>query len=208
VGRKIGLTSKTVQKQVGVDQPDFGMLYADMGYGSGDEVEYKTLIQPKVESEICLVLQRDLTFNRHNIQDIINATAYALPSIEIVDSRIKDWDIKIYDTIADNASSAMFVLGSRPVKLSKIDLEMCGMSLEVNGQLVSSGAGMACMGNPLNAAIWLADKCVEMGMPLRAGDIIMTGALGPFVNVRPGDSIRTKIEGLGEVNVHFTNENK
>ncbi len=203
-GRKVGLTSKSVQQQLGVDQPDFGMLFADMAYGSGDIIDSSLLLQPKAEAEIALILEKDLTFEKHTVQDIINATAYALPSIEIVDSRIKDWKIKIYDTIADNASSAMYVLGSTPVPLSKIDFELCGMVMERMGEPVSTGAGIACLGNPLNAAVWLADKMVEVGMPLKAGDIVLTGALGPMVNINAGDSIRCRISGLGEINIHFS----
>ena len=203
-GRKIGLTSKSVQTQLGVDQPDFGMLFADMAYGSGDIIDSSLLLQPKAEAEICLVLEKDLSFEKHTVQDIIAATAYALPSIEIVDSRIKDWKIKIYDTIADNASSAMYVLGSTPIPLSKIDVELCGMVIERMGEPVSTGAGIACLGNPLNAAVWLADKMVEVGMPLKAGDLILTGALGPMININPGDSIRSRISGLGEINIHFS----
>ncbi len=204
IGRKIGLTSKVVQKQLGVDQPDFGMLFDDMAYGSGDEIDTSRLLQPKAEGEICLVLEKDLTFEKHTTNDIIAATAYALPAIEIVDSRILDWNIQIYDTIADNASSAMLALGSTPVTLSKIDLELCGMVIEKMGQPVSSGAGLACLGNPLNAAVWLADKMVELGQPLQAGDLILTGSLGPMAPIKSGDSFRARFSGLGNLDIHFS----
>lgn len=207
-GRKIGLTSKSVQQQIGVDQPDFGMLFADMAYGSGEEIDTSLLLQPKVETEIAFVLEKDLNYERHTFTDIINATAYALPCIEVADSRVKDWDIKLFDTVADNASAGCFVTGSTPIKLSAVDMEMCGMTMECNGEVVSTGAGLACLGNPLNAAVWLANKMVEVNMPLKAGDIILSGALGPMVAVKPGDSFRASISGLGSVSIHFNSNTK
>ncbi|MEO1408403.1 MAG: fumarylacetoacetate hydrolase family protein [Bacteroidota bacterium] len=204
IGRKIGLTSRAVQKQLGVDQPDYGMLFADCCYASGAEIDYQQLLQPRAEGEIALVLERDLLHEKHTVQDIVSATAYALPAIEIVDSRIRDWNIHIYDSIADNASSGLVALGTQPVALHQLDLELCGMVLERAGQAVATGAGIACLGNPLNAALWLADKLVELGQPLRAGDLLLTGALGPMVNIRPGDALRARFRGLGSVDIHFT----
>jgi len=186
IGKKIGLTSPSVQKQLGVDQPDFGALFADMAYGSSEEIDIKTLLQPKAEAEIALVLEKDLTQSKHNYVDIINATAYALPCIEIADSRIKDWDIRFFDTVADNASAGCFVLGSTPVSLSQLDLEMCGMKMERNGE------------------VWLADKMVACNNALQAGDIILSGALGPMVNVTAGDSFKATISGLGSVQIYFS----
>ncbi|KGB56283.1 4-oxalocrotonate decarboxylase [Sphingopyxis sp. LC81] len=202
-GRKIGLTSASVQKQLGVDQPDYGMLFADMAWDDGAEVPIDAILQPKVEAEVALVLERDLPHERHTVADIISATAYALPGIEIVGSRIADWKIGIVDTIADNASSGGFVLGSSPRLLRQLDLRLCGMVLEVNGQVQSSGAGRACLGNPLNAARWLADMMVAKGRPLQAGDIILTGALGPMATVRSGHAVDVRISGLGDVSVRF-----
>lgn len=204
VGRKIGLTSLSVQKQLGVDSPDFGALFASMAVGHGEEIAANRLLQPKVEAEIALVLERDLTHSRHTVADIITATAYALPAIEIVGSRIANWDIRLTDTVADNASSGLFVLGSRPVKLSKFDLIGCGMVMERRGDQVSTGIGAACLGNPLNAAVWLANCMVALGAPLRAGDVLMTGALGPMVVAQPGDVFSANIEGLGAVNAVFS----
>ncbi|WNC71335.1 fumarylacetoacetate hydrolase family protein [Thalassotalea psychrophila] len=203
VGVKAGLTSKSVQSQLGVDQPDFGVLYADMFIGDGETVAIDAVLQPKVEAEIALVLKNDIDVVNPTIVDIINATAYALPAIEIVGSRIAEWNINIVDTIADNASSGLFVLGSKPVALSDLDLRLCGMVMERRGEQVSTGAGQACLGNPLNAAVWLAKTFVENGTPLKAGDIILTGALGPMVQVAPGDVIDTRISGLGSVRVAF-----
>ena len=203
VGRKIGLTSKSVQKQLGVDSPDFGMLYADMALGDGEDVALGRVMQPKVEAEIALVLEKDLPQPRVTLAEVISAAAYALPAIEIVASRIENWNIKLLDTIADNASSGLFVLGGEPKQLDGLDLRLCGMSMERRGEPVSVGAGAACLGNPLNAAVWLARTMVEVGAPLKAGDVIMTGALGPMVTVDPGDVIDVRINGLGSVRAVF-----
>src|SRR5690606_2028174 len=160
VGRKIGLTAKAVQRQLGVDQPDYGMLFADMMIGDGEEIPLERVLQPKVEAEVALVLERDLAHEQPTVADVIMATAYAVPSIEVVGSRIANWDIKIQDTIADNASGALFVLGGPPRKLEGLDLRLCGMVMERRGDQISVGAGAACLGNPLNAAAWLARKMV------------------------------------------------
>ncbi len=176
IGRKIGLTAKAVQKQLGVDQPDYGIIFADMAVVDGDEIEFASVSQPKAEAEVALVLADDLADEQITLIDLIGATAYALPAIEVVGSRIAKWDINILDTIADNASSGMIVLGTRPVLLDDVDLRSCGMVMENAGEQVSVGAGVACLGNPLNAAVWLARKMVDVGMPLQAGDVIMTGA--------------------------------
>ncbi|OTG86144.1 2-keto-4-pentenoate hydratase [Acinetobacter sp. ANC 4558] len=203
VGRKIGLTSKVVQTQLGVDQPDFGMLFADMAYGDGATIPFERFIQPKVEAEIALVLQHDLNKEQHNYADIISATAYALPAIEIVDSRIENWKISLLDTVADNASSAAFVLGSQPVKLENLDLVNCTMRMLRDEKVVSQGQGKACLANPLNAAVWLADEMVRRGRPLLAGDIVLTGALGPMVVVQSGDEFTVEIDGFTAVTATF-----
>ncbi len=203
VGRKIGLTSLAVQAQLGVDQPDFGMLFADMAVGDGEAVALNRLIQPKVEAEVALVIGRDLTHERHTYADIIGATEYALPAIEIVDSRIANWNIKFVDTVADNASSGLFVLGGRPVRLHDIDLTACAMQMKRGEAIVSQGNGRACLGSPLNAAIWLADTMVRCGRPLQAGDIVLTGALGPMVAVTEPSRYDVSIDGLGTVSALF-----
>lgn len=204
VGRKIGLTSRAVQQQLGVNAPDFGMLFASMALGHGEEIDRNRVLQPKVEAEIALVLERDLTHSCHTVADIISATAYVLPAIEVVGSRIANWDISLVDTVADNASSGLFVLGSRPVTLAQCDLIQCAMVMQRRGDPVSTGIGAACMGNPLNAAVWLANTMAAVGAPLRAGDVLMTGALGPMVNVMPGDVFNVEIQGLGAVTAVFS----
>jgi 2-keto-4-pentenoate hydratase len=208
VGRKIGLTAQAVQRQLGVDQPDFGMLFADMAVGDSEEIESVRLMQPKAEAEIALVLDGDLTVEQPIVADIIRATAYAIPAIEVVGSRIANWDINIVDTVCDNASSGLFVLGGPPRRLDGLDLRLCGMVMERRGEQVSFGAGAACLGNPLNAATWLAGKMVEVGRPLMAGDIILTGALGPVVPVTPGDVLEAQISGIGSVRARFAEEGR
>ncbi|WP_279486649.1 fumarylacetoacetate hydrolase family protein [Actinomadura sp. 6K520] len=205
-GRKIGLTSRAVQAQIGVDSPDFGMLFADMAVPDGDEIPAGAVLQPRAEAEVALVLEHDLTHERHTVADVIRATAFALPAIEVVGSRVRDWDITLADTVADNASSGMYALGSRPVPLADVDLRLCGMVLERRGEQVSTGNGAACLGHPLNAALWLADTLVRVGRPLRAGDTVLTGALGPVVPAAPGDVFEARVDGLGDVRVAFGKE--
>ncbi len=204
VGRKIGLTSKAVQAQIGVDQPDFGTLFADMCFPDGVEISSDSLIAPRCEAEVALVLKKDLVRDYHTVLDIIDATEFALPALEIVDSRIANWDIGITDTIADNGSSALFVLGSKPVPLSGVDVANLAMTLKKNGEVVSEGSGAACLGNPLNAAIWLADTLSQIQTPIRAGDVVLTGALGPMVPVEPGDSFTADMAALGTVSTSFS----
>lgn len=203
VGAKTGLTAKAVQKQLGVDQPDFGQLFADMAVADGNVVAPGRLIQPKVEAEIAFVMAHTPDAARLTTAGLIDSVAYALPAIEIVDSRIAGWNIGIVDTVADNASSGLFVLGTRPVPLGAIDLRLCGMVLEKNGEPVSFGAGAACLGNPLHALGWLAAKMAQVGRPLGRGDIVLSGALGPMVAVEPGDNVEARIGGLGSVRVAF-----
>lgn len=204
VGRKIGLTSPAVQKQLGVDQPDFGMLWADKEVVNNGHISIGEIMQPKVEAEIAFVLGKDLTAKTLTTVDVISAIDYALASIEIVGSRIEGWNIRITDTIADNASASHFVIGHKPVKLTNFDPINCQMKLYKNEALASEGVGSSCMGSPINSLLWLAQTMARLGQPMRAGEVILTGALGPMVTVAAGDSIRTEIEGLGEVFVNFT----
>lgn len=199
VGKKIGLTSEKVQAQLGVNQPDFGILLDRMQIENGEEISFSDLMQPKAEAEIAFVLKEDLIGDHIEMQDVMAAIDYALPAIEIVGSRIENWDIQITDTIADNASSSHFVLGKDKKNLGEVDLENCQMKLFQHAQITSEGVGKACLGNPLNAVLWLAQKMNELGNPLKKGEIILSGALGPMVEIRRNDKIRAVIEGLGEV---------
>jgi 2-keto-4-pentenoate hydratase len=196
-GRKIGLTAKAVQMQLGVNQPDFGALFADMAIENGGTLNPAHTLQPKVEAEVALVLAKPLNNPNATIEDIITATAYAVPALEIVDSRIADWKITFADTVADNGSSAYYVIGNEAKRLDGLDLYTCGMAMTVNGQIVSLGAGAACLGHPLNAALWLVQTLAGFGDGLQAGDVILTGALGPMVALKPGDVVEAQVGGLG-----------
>jgi 2-keto-4-pentenoate hydratase len=206
VGRKIGLTSPAVQRQLGVDQPDFGALFGDMALDNEGTVPAGRLLQPKVEAEIALVLGADLPGPDCTIADVRAATAYLAPALEIVDSRIAGWDITIVDTVADNASSGLFVLGDTRVSLDDVEPAEVEMQLHRDGELVSEGSGRDCLGDPLNAAAWLASALARRGEPLRAGDIVLTGALGPMVTVTPGDVFTARLSGLGSVTISFAPE--
>lgn len=203
IGKKIGLTSEAVQTQLGVDQPDFGMLFDDMEVLNGGAVSMSELMQPKAEAEIAFVLAEDLDDDRLTVMDLIAAIDYAVPAIEIVGSRIRDWDIKITDTVADNASASHFVIGHRPRTLDEFDMVSTQMSMTKNGTVVSEGSGAACLGSPLNATLWLAKKMVELGSPLQAGELILSGAVGPMTNVVAGDKLVASFEGLGKVSISF-----
>lgn len=203
VGRKIALASRMVQQQMGIDQPTHGVLFADMCQPEGAAIDCATLIQPKIETEVAVILGRPLDHTHHTFADLIGAIAYVVPAFETVGCRIADWDVSAADFIADNSAGSHLILGSRPRKLSDFDIVRCKMITERHGETVSSGSGAACLGNPLNALAWLADKLVSIGQPLQAGDIIMTGSLGPMATISPGDTFNAEIEGLGKITAHF-----
>ncbi|WP_232678833.1 2-keto-4-pentenoate hydratase [Nocardioides sp. R-C-SC26] len=215
VGRKIGATSKAVQDQLGVDQPDFGYLLDDMdvSYGAlgeadgGRPISMRTLVQPRVEAEVAFVLARDIapaTEEEITLDAVRAAVDVALPALEIVDSRIENWDIAFTDTVADNASSGLFVVGTAGRPLSEVEPVEVEMSLSINGEVRSSGNGAACLGDPLEALRWLAVQAWRFGDPLRAGHLILSGALGPFVPFAPGDRVEASISGFAPLVVSFT----
>lgn len=203
VGKKIGLTSRAVQKQLGVEEPDFGYLTSDMKIPSGGSLSRAKLLLPRVEGEVAFVLKRDLMGPGITMQDVIAATDYILPSIEIIDSRVRDWKIKIQDTIADNASSSHFVLGAEKHSLSSLDLTLAKMTLKINGEVLSTGTGAACLDHPCLAVAWLANALGKFGVALKAGEVILSGAFGPVMPVKAGDRVDVEIAGLGNVHCFF-----
>jgi 2-oxopent-4-enoate/cis-2-oxohex-4-enoate hydratase len=204
VGHKIGITSQAVMDWLKVDEPDFGGLLDDMAVDDGGLADSSLLLQPRVEGEVAFVLGKDLEGPGVTAAEVLRATDFLLPSIEIIDSRIAEWKIKYEDTIADNASSGLFVVGSVPVSPRGLDLELAGMALRKNGRVVSSGVGAACLNNPVNAVVWLANKLGELGAKLEAGHVILSGALGPVNPVEPGDDVTLDISGLGRCSVRFS----
>ncbi|TCJ96658.1 2-keto-4-pentenoate hydratase [Nocardia alba] len=204
VGRKIGLTSPAVQAQLGVDQPDFGVLFADMDVSALAEVPSGRLLQPKAEAEVAFVLGEDLVEGDLGPEQIRAAVAYAVAALEIVDSRIANWDITITDTVADNASSGLFVLAETRLTLAEFEPREVRMRMSVDGVEVSGGTGAACLGDPLNALAWLARTARDYGDPLRAGQVILSGALGPMAPTPAGSHVEAVIEPFGSVTATFS----
>lgn len=203
VGRKIGLTSPVVQQQLGVSAPDYGVLLDDMIIADREPITLSRFLQPRVEAEVAFVLGHDLPSPTTHIADVLRAVEFVLPAIEIVDSRIMAWNIRISDTVADNASSGAVVLGTTPRRLNGLDLAEIGMSMDFDGEPVSTGSGTACMGSPVVAVAWLAREVARRGNPLREGEIVLSGALGPMVAAEPG-VYRAHLSGLGHVRADFT----
>jgi len=203
IGKKIGVTSRAVMNMLGVYQPDFGYMLDGMIYNEGASVPIDTLIQPKAEGEIAFILKKDLMGPGVTNAEVLAATECVMPCFEIVDSRIRDWKIKIGDTVADNASCGVFVLGDQAVDPRKIDLSLCGMVLERNGDIIATGAGAAALGSPVNAVAWLANTMGALGIPLKAGEVILSGALAAMFPAQAGDSFRVSIGGLGGCSVRF-----
>lgn len=206
VGRKIGLTSVAVQQQLGVDQPDLGVLFADMEYDASRPIDDRRLLQPKVEAEIAFVLGRDLGEGALGLDQVTAAVDHAVAAIEICDSRIADWDIRFADTVADNASAGGFVLGSERRSLADFTPVDAVMLMSVTGQEASTGTGADCLGDPLLALQWLARQALALGDPLRAGQVVLSGALGPMRSAAPGAEVHVRITGLGEVSIQMSEE--
>lgn len=203
IGKKIGVTSKVVMDMLGVHQPDFGYLTSAMVYNEGESITLDSMIQPKAEGEIAFVLKKDLMGPGLSNADVLAATEGVMACFEIVDSRIENWKIKIQDTVADNASCGVMVLGDRMVNPRDVDLTTCGMVLERNGEIVGTGAGAAAMGSPVNSVVWLANTLGRLGIPLKAGEVILSGSLAAMVPVARGDHFRVSIGGIGGCSVKF-----
>lgn len=204
VGKKIGVTSRAVQKLVGVDQPDFGQLTSGMAHIEGEAVSLDGLIQPRAEAEVAFILGRDLNGPGVTATDVIRATDYVVPCFEIVDSRITDWKIAIQDTVADNASCGVYLLGTHKAKPTALDLNLAGMVLERNGELFSTAAGAAVQGGPVNAVVWLANTLGLLGIPFKAGEVILSGSQSTLVPAVAGETLRCTVGGLGTCEIHFS----
>lgn len=203
VGKKIGVTSKPIQDFLGVYEPDFGQLTSGMIRTEADGVDLNQLIQPKAEAELAFVLARDLVGPGITATDVLRATAYVSPCFEIVDSRIRDWKLKIQDTVADNASCGVYLLGDVKGDPRKLDITMAGMVLRKNGELFSTGVGAAVQGSPVNAVVWLANTLGRLGLPFRAGEVILSGSQSALVPVTNGDELVCAIGGLGTCRARF-----
>jgi len=206
VGKKIGVTSKPVQDALGVYQPDFGQLTSGMAYAEGHDIALGALIQPKAEAELAFVLKRDLNGPGVTQTDVLRATDYVVPCFEIVDSRITDWKIKIQDTVADNASCGVYVLGQTKVSPLKVDLDLAGMVLYRNAELLSTAAGAAVQGGPVNAVVWLANTLGALGIPFKAGEVILSGSQSALVPCVADDVLTCHIGGIGTCSIRFSGE--
>jgi 2-keto-4-pentenoate hydratase len=202
-GHKVGLSSRAMQEMMGVREPDYGHLLDDMFVFEGHEVPMGDMIAPRVEIEVAFVLGEALPAEGCNAADVIRATEFILPAIEIIDSRIADWQIGIVDTIADNASSAKVVLGGNPVRLTDVDVRAIGATLLRNGETVESGTAAAVLGNPVTAVAWLAQTVSAFGVSLEAGQVVLPGSCTRAVAVESGDVVRAEFDHLGPVEVQF-----
>ncbi|GAA6142764.1 2-oxopent-4-enoate hydratase [Hydrogenophaga sp. 5NK40-0174] len=203
VGKKIGVTSKVVMDMLGVNQPDFGHLLSGMVFNEGQAISVGEMIAPKAEAEVAFILAKDLEGPGVTAADVLRATDCVMPCFEIVDSRIKDWKIKIQDTVADNASCGVLTLGGVRKSPRDLDLSLAGMVLEKNGEIISTSTGASVQGSPVNAVAWLANTLGRLGIGLKAGDIILSGSQSPLVPVVAGDSLHSSVGGLGSTSVRF-----
>lgn len=203
VGKKIGLTSVAVQKMLGVSEPDYGHLLDSMAIENGGTILCETMLQPKVEGEIAFILKKDLIGPNVTVLDVLQATDYVVPALEIVDSRIQDWKIKLQDTVADNASSGYYVLGGKPTNIEDIDLKLIGMALYQNGEVANTGVGAAALGNPAACVAWLANRLADYDISLKAGEVILSGALSGMIVAKRGDTFTARFAHLGQVSVNF-----
>lgn len=204
VGKKVGLTSKAMQEMLGVTEPDFGHLYADMALAEHAPVSIARFLQPKIEAELAFVMAEDVTGPGVTAVDILRATAAVVPSFEVIDSRVADWKIKIQDTIADNGSSAAFVAGSQLMPVNAVNLKYVGLVLEKNGLVLDTAAGAAILGHPAQSVAWLANALGTMGVPLKKGEIVLSGSFTKAYPVAAGDVFTATFGGLGSVSITFS----
>lgn len=203
-GRKVGLTSRPMQEMLGVSEPDYGVLLDGMFVEDGDEIPIERLVQPRIEAELAFVMERDLAGPGVTAAHALTAVAGVLPAVEIVDSRVANWQIKLVDTVADNASSGLLVLGANLRQVTDIDLRLVGVAVTRHGELADTGAGAAALGNPARCVAWLANKLATFGESLRAGDIVLPGAVHRMISVAPGDVFRAEFAHLGAVTARFS----
>ncbi len=203
IGCKIGITSLAVQSFFGMTEPDYGFLYSDMQADSGGTISRGSLFKPKLEVEIGLVLGKDINLSKPTKANMIEATAYFCPVFEVVDSRIENWDVQAVDTIADNGSSGRFVIGNSKALPGSVDINTCSMTLFSNTEVIASACALDSLGDPIEHAVWLATKLAAIGAPLKAGDILLTGALAPMIDVKAGGDYKAVFEGLGSVAISF-----
>jgi len=203
IGKKIGVTSKVVMDMLKVNQPDFGQMTSGMVFNEGEAIRVDSMIAPRAEAEVAFILKHDLEGPGVTAADVLRATECVLPCFEIVDSRIKDWKIKIQDTVADNASCGVLTLGGVRRSPRDLDLALAGMVLEKNGELISTSTGAAVQGSPVNAVAWLANTLGRLGIGLKAGEVILSGSQSPLVPVKAGDSLVCAVGGLGSTSVRF-----
>ena len=203
IGKKIGVTSKIVMQMLGVNQPDFGQMTSGMVFNEGQAIPADSMIAPRAEAEVAFMLKRDLAGPGVTAADVLRATECVMPCFEIVDSRIRDWKIRIQDTVADNASCGVLTLGGLRKSPRELDLALAGMVLEKNGEVISTSTGAAVQGSPVNAVAWLANTLGRLGITLKAGEVILSGSQSPLVPVKAGDSLSCHVGGLGSTTVRF-----
>jgi len=201
-GKKIGLTSLAMQNLLGVNEPDYGHLLNTMDM-TGQKVPMNRMLQPRAEGEIAFILKEDIVGPNATVEDVYRATDYVVAAIEIVDSRVRDWKIKLVDTVSDNASSGLYVLGSKKMKLSDISLTGETMKLYKNGELVNEGVGTAVMGDPALCVAWLANKMSQFGVTLKKGEVVLSGALSAMAPVTAGDKFEAVFSNLGTATAEF-----
>lgn len=205
IGKKIGLTNKAIRDQIGVQEPDYGIITSEGLILDGETLYMDNFIAPRIESEIAFILSKDITKDMYPVKasDIISATYGIAPALEIVDSRIKDWKIRIQDTVSDAASYAAIVLGNRITKLDDLDLRLIGMAAYLNGELVQNGSSAAVMGNPINSMVWLANKLLSLGVEMKKGEIVLSGSLTPVFEIKKGDNVNVIFDHLGSVSLNI-----